>query len=179
VSSVRDDPDALVIQRLTPGDVHAYRALRLLALADSSAAFGSSVEEEAALELTVLAARLDDASDLQVFGASLHGDLVGMIAVGREQARKERHRAFIKSMFVRPEARRLGIARHLVAHALRVAEGMPGVRQVTLTVTSRNTGARHLYEAHGFTAYGVAPEALFVDGVYHDDVLMVRHFTSR
>jgi ribosomal protein S18 acetylase RimI-like enzyme len=178
MTAARQEAAVCVIRRLLPDAVEAYRALRLLALGESPAAFGSSVEEEAALDTAVFAARLDDGSGRTVFGAYLQDQLAGMIAIGREPARKERHRAFITSMYVHPEARRLGIARRLLTHALAVAGAMPGVRQVTLTVTSSNTAARRLYEAHGFSAYGVAPEALFVNGVYHDDVLMVRHFPS-
>jgi ribosomal protein S18 acetylase RimI-like enzyme len=77
-------------------------------------------------------------------------------------------------MYVRPEARRLGVGRLLLAQVLTAADAMPGVRQVTLTVTADNRPARRLYEAHGFVAYGQAPEALFVGGTYHDDLLMVR-----
>lgn len=168
----------VTIRRLVPSDADAYRDLRLLALQTSPTAFGSSYEEEAELEPRTFAARLDDSSGLQLFGAFSRGALVGMVGVGRLAARKERHRAELRSMFVRAEARGAGVGRQLLAHALRVASEMEGVRQITLTVTAGNVSARRLYEAHGFTSYGQAPEALHVDGAYYDDVLMVRRIVT-
>jgi RimJ/RimL family protein N-acetyltransferase len=35
-----------------------------------------------------------------------------------------------------------------------------------------NTSAIRLYLRHSFAVYGVEREALFVDGVYHDELLM-------
>lgn len=168
----------VTIRPLTAADVGAYRELRLLALGTSPTAFGSSLEEEAALPLTAFAARLDGSTGLQLFGACSGDELVGMVGVGRLAALKERHRAELRSMFVRPEARGAGVGRQLLVHALAVVERLDGVRQVTLTVTAGNAAARRLYEAHGFTPYGQAPEALFVDGVYYDDVLMVRRIVA-
>lgn len=166
--------EPITIRRLTPADVDAYRELRLLALRTSPTAFGSSYEEEAALRRTAFSSRLDGGAGLQLFGAFASDVLVGMVGLGRLTGRKERHRAEVRSMFVRPEARGLGVGRRLLAHALRVADGMEGLRHVTLTVTAGNDTARRLYESHGFTVYGQVPEALFVDGAYYDDVLMVR-----
>lgn len=166
--------DTVTIRRLTPADVDAYRELRLLALRTSPTAFGSSYEEEAALRRTAFSSRLDGQAELQLFGAFAGEALVGMVGLGRLTARKEHHRAEVRSMFVRPEARGAGVGRQLLVHALRIADGMAGLRQVTLTVTAGNDSARRLYEAHGFALYGRLPEALLVDGTYYDDVLMVR-----
>lgn len=168
----------VAVRRLGRDDVGAYRDLRLLALRESPTAFGTSYEEEARLARPVFAARLDGRTGLQLFGAFVGDVLVGMVGVWRLRARKERHRAEIRSMFVRPESRGAGVGARLLTHALDAAAAMPGVRQVSLTVTAGNTAARRLYEAHGFTVYGQAPEALFVDGVYYDDVLMVRRLAA-
>lgn len=100
--------------------------------------------------------------------------LIGMAGVTRETTAKERHKAAITSVFVAPEHRGHGVGRQLLTHALATATAMPGVRQVTLAVTAGNSAALALYEALGFKPYGRAPDALFVDGVYHDEILMVR-----
>lgn len=163
------------IRPLRPADVDAYRALRLYALRESSMAFGSSHEEEVAFDQAQFAARLADDGPVRMYGAFVDGDLLGMAGIGREPALKEQHRAFLRSMYVHPRARRLGLGRALLAQVLAVADAMPGVRQVTLTATAGNEPALRLYEAHGFVIYGRAPESLFVDGVYYDDLLMVRH----
>lgn len=169
-------PPVVTVRLLTPDDLVEYRELRLLALRTSPTAFGSSYEEEARFRRSVFASRLAGRSGLQLFGAFVGERLVGMVGLGRLTARKERHRAEVRSMFVRPDARGSGIGRRLLTHVLGVAAGIEGLRQLTLTVTAGNDAARRLYEAHGFTSYGQAPEALFVDGSYYDDVLMVRRF---
>jgi ribosomal protein S18 acetylase RimI-like enzyme len=51
---------------------------------------------------------------------------------------------------------------------------MEGVRQVLLTVTAGNDTALAMYEAFGFRVYGREPRALLVDGVFFDDLHMVR-----
>lgn len=169
----------VTVRQLTPADVDAYRELRLLALRASPAAFGSSYEDEAILPLEAFTSRLDGGTGLQLFGAFASGEIVGMVGLGRLTGPKERHRTEVRSMFVRPEARGQGVGRQLLVHVLGLADAMDGVRQVTLTVTAGNDSARRLYEAHGFAPYGQAPEALFVDGSYHDDVLMVRRVGAR
>lgn len=166
------------IRRLDPENVLAFRAIRLAALRDSPAAFGSSYEEEAVLPLEAFAERLLLRLDRTMFGAFVDTALVGVAGVGREEGLKERHRAFVRSMFVEPNHRRKGIGRQLVLHVLAFAESMPGVLQVTLAVTADNVAAVSLYEACGFRQYGRAPEALFVNGEYYDEVLMVKRLRA-
>jgi len=47
-----------------------------------------------------------------------------------------------------------------------------GLRVVRLGVVTSNASAIRLYLRHGFTVYGVEREALVVDGVSHDELLM-------
>lgn len=163
----------MTIRRLRAADAAAFRDIRLTALLDSPTAFGSSHHEEAPRPLEWFAARLEG-DDAPMFGAFVDGGLAGIAAVVREPAAKERHRAAIRSMFVAPAHRRQGLAAALLGHALAAADAMPGVWQVTLTVTRGNVAAQRLYEAHGFAPYGVLPASLHVDGRYYDDVLMLR-----
>lgn len=168
-----------LIRLLDPSDVVAFRDLRLLALSESPTAFGTSVEDERAVPLASFAARLTAGSLRRFFGA-FHGDVLGgMVGLVGEAGAKERHRLSLRSMYVHPDHRGRGLGRALVAHALAVADADAGVRQVTLAVTAGNSNARALYEAFGFTVYGVAPSALFVDGTYYDDLLMVRTAPQR
>ncbi len=61
-----------------------------------------------------------------------------------------------------------------MTHAMRCAEAMPGLRQVTLAVTADNHAAIATYERFGFKVCGTAPEALHFAGLYYDEIQMVR-----
>ncbi len=165
----------MFIRRLDPDAASAYLALRLLALRESPTAFGTSYEEEVGLSLDEVRRALDTAFGWNLLGAFMGEALVGMARLDREESLKERHRASLRSMYVHPAHRRAGVGRVLVQEQLAVAHAMPGLQQITLSVTAGNAPAISLYESFGFTSYGVAPEALCVAGAYYDEVHMVRH----
>jgi RimJ/RimL family protein N-acetyltransferase len=167
------------ITRLSPADAAAYQSLRLDGLRESPTSFGSSYEEEVARSIDVFAASLATTSGRTFFGAFAEEELIGVVSVGAEESQKERHRGFIRGMYVRPAARRQGVGRALLAEAIRHARAIPGLRQLTLTVTAGNAAAIATYERFGFVAYGTAPEALYVDGRYYDELYMVCHLVPR
>jgi ribosomal protein S18 acetylase RimI-like enzyme len=74
-------------------------------------------------------------------------------------------------MYVRPEARRMGLAAALVQQV--VAHAQTLVEQVCLTVVASNVAARRLYNAAGFEEYGLERRGLKVGSEYYDQVLMV------
>jgi RimJ/RimL family protein N-acetyltransferase len=41
-------------------------------------------------------------------------------------------------------------------------------------VVTTNAPAIRCYARHGFTVYGVEPEVIFANGVYYDELLMLR-----
>jgi|CXWL01.1.fsa_nt_gi ribosomal protein S18 acetylase RimI-like enzyme len=166
------------IRRLLPSDAAAFQALRLHGLQESPTAFGSSYEEEMDRPIAAVAESLAEGSGRNVFGAFVGHALVGVVGVGRETGTKEQHRGYIRSMYVAPAARRQGIGKALLAEAMRLAQAMPGLRQVTLAVTAGNLAAIATYEGLGFRICGTAPEALYVAGRYHDEYQMVRLLTQ-
>ena len=160
------------IRRLTPADAAAYQALRLLALKAEPAAFGASFEEEAAFSVQIIEARLEVRPDRGVFGAFEEGELIGMVALGRETMRKLAHKSMIWGLYVSHSNRRRGVARQLLDAAIALARATPEVRVVTLYVNASNRPAIGLYESLGFEAYGLEREAMQVDGIFHDELLM-------
>ncbi len=152
--------------------------MRLLALRESPTAFGSSYEEEQTRSVAEVTEALHAGLGQHLLGAAVGQALVGMARLERETSAKEQHRASLRSMYVRPTYRRAGIGRVLVQAQLDAARALPGLRQITLAVTAGNTAAITLYESCGFRSYGVAPEALYVDGRYFDEILMVLHLQS-
>ena len=152
----------------------AFQELRLAALRECPSAFASSYEEEYDTPIAVVAERLAAKPDRCVLGAWLTSDLVGIVGLQRERIRKLSHKAYIWGMYVAPAARRRGMGGRLLAQALSRAASMPGVRQINLGVNAANAEAVALYEAAGFTAFGVEHGFMLFDGRLHDEIHMVR-----
>ncbi|RSZ58382.1 GNAT family N-acetyltransferase [Massilia atriviolacea] len=166
------------IRRLVPADAPAYQALRLAALRESPAAFSASYEDECGTPLPAIEAHMAPDSGRYRFGAFDGDALVGVVGVGRESGYKLHHKAFVGGMVVAPAWRKQGVGRQLLAHALAFADAMPGLRQVTLTITAGNAPALALYASMGFCVFGQEPRALCVGGQFHDTIYMLREVTT-
>ena len=138
---------------IEPGDVEAYRAVRLRALREDTQAFSSTHAREAAFdraEWTRRVARMAPSGDGRGFLAWRDGVCVGMIGVFPGDAAEE---AWIVSVWVAPEVRRLGVGAALLAAALAWAPTL-GVRRVMLQVAAGNAAAIAMYVAQGFVDTG-------------------------
>ena len=159
------------IRPLFSHDAMTYQALRLRGLQESPTAFSASLAEERDRTPAEIAPRVSPAADGSkcVFGAFRAGTLVGMVTILRPQAAKVRHCAQLAGMYVDPGFRRRGIGRALLGAVIDHARAMGDVRQLRLGVNADNTGARQLYEAVGFSCFGVEPDALHVDGRFYGE----------
>ena len=162
----------MLIRRLAPADAASFLALRLQALAEAPTAFGASYEDEQLTPLATIERNLAPESGRYLFGAFVEDQLVAMVGIGRETSRKEAHKGFVRSMYVAPGHRQQGTGRAILAHAIAFARTLPDLRQLTLAVNATNAPAIALYESLGFRPYGVEPDSLQVDGVFHDEMLM-------
>jgi ribosomal protein S18 acetylase RimI-like enzyme len=166
----------MMIRILTAEDAAAYHALRLHALRESPAAFGSTYESEVDTPLEQVAARLAQSNGGEdvVFGAfgEEDGGLIGLAGLGRQTGRKTRHRAHVWGMYVAPQARGRGVGRALMDRLIAHARSLPGVERLTLGVEPTNAPARTLYHTLGFVTYGMEPQAYSLDGQYWDSELM-------
>ena len=104
--------------------------------------------------------RLAEAS---AYAADNLGAVRTMHAFGQETTVAERFATRVERAFQTARAQ-------LLARAGRV----DGLRQIVLLVTSANGSARGLYESLGFRVFGTEPDALCIDGVFHDADMMVR-----
>ena len=156
------------IRRVTLAEAPAFRALRLEALRDHPADFGSDFGEESARPLSHFVAQL---AQNTVIGAFLDGRLIGIVALEFLRKPKERHRVFLWGVYVRPEGRGRGVAAPLLDAALAVAFARG--KQVHLGVRVGNAAAERLYLSRGFQRYGIEPNTGEIDGVSHSDALMV------
>ena len=168
----------MTIRALQSEDAQQFQSLRLRGLSECPTAFASSYEEEAGMPLVEVATRLRGKPDGAIFGWFAGTQLLGIVGVQRERMQKLAHKAYIWGMYVAPEARRGGIGRQLLTHALAYAGNDLGVRQVNLRVNTRNVAALKLYESLGFSVYGTERGFLSVNAMLHDEHQLVRNLTS-
>ena len=159
------------IRRLTPEDVHAYRAIRLEALTNHPEAFASSAEDLESRSIEDLALLLEH---LAFFGAvTPDGQLVGIMAFDAG-IKREAHRGWLIQVYVQPQMRGTGCAMALLDAI--ISQARNDVLQLHLSVASHNEPAIRLYKKAGFTIYGTDPRFQLVNGRFVDEHLMVRFF---
>lgn len=157
------------LRRLRAADAAAFHALRLEGLARHPGEFRVAVEDESALGLDRVAARLESSYVAGGFDAE---GLAGIGGLARYDGAKLRHRALLWGMYLHQRARGRGLADRLVEELLAEARRQ-GIEQVVLTVVAANVRARRLYERWGFTVHGVEPGAVRTPEGDLDEALMV------
>lgn len=161
------------LRRLVAGDLGAYRSLRLTALLESSNAFSATVETEQALSDEQVLGRLEGPSHSGIWGAwNTKQVLVGNVGLLHLPQDKLRHKASLYAVYVAPCARGEGVGRQLLEAVITHTRLLTELRLLNLGVTAGNTAALGLYQSLGFEEYGREPAALYVDGRYHDEILM-------
>ncbi|MDT8989676.1 GNAT family N-acetyltransferase [Curvibacter sp. APW13] len=167
---------AIDIRALTPSDARAKRALRLEMLALHPEAFTSDAAEEAQRLLAWTEERITPSADKPHdlwLGAFDDGVLVGCVGLAGRYRAKERHNATLVGMMVHPRARGRGVGKQLLDAVLERARAIPSLTHIDLTVTQGNDSAQRLYEAAGFTVFGVHPDAIRVGDRHYAKVLML------
>lgn len=161
---------------MEPGDGTRLRSLRLAALSESPAAFGSTLERESAFgdeEWAERAAASAQGRDRATWFAERSGRVVGL--VGGHRVRPGDAGVELVSMWTAPEARGLGVGRLLVQAVLDWAVDN-GDESVSLWVTRGNDPAHTLYRSMGFLDTG-DHQALPSDPC-RDEVRMTRSVTQ-
>jgi RimJ/RimL family protein N-acetyltransferase len=159
-----------MIRLLTAADAAAYAALRREMLVDTPAAFGSSPETDRVNDLAAFTRQFDGPGFAIVGhyepgpGAPGAGSLVSVAGLKREDRPKRRHIATVWGVYTTPRARRRGLSRGVISCAIDLARTWERLAVLELSVSELAPGARALYESLGFTAWGVEPDALRVDG---------------
>jgi len=160
----------------TEEDASAYRELRLEALRNHPEAFSSDYETNLAKPMRYWTERLrlnDPDNGVMLHFAVHNGLLIGMCGITHTSSPKSKHSAYIVSMYVRPDWRGLRIAEDLITTCLDWGR-MQGIKIVKLGVTTTNTPAIRCYARCGFQVYGTEPQAICLDGVFYDELLMAR-----
>jgi ribosomal protein S18 acetylase RimI-like enzyme len=162
------------VRRLAADDAVLFRDIRLEALRLAPDAFASTFEAESARPSGWFAERLGDSHVLGAFRAE---KLVGIATLIILQSAKMAHKGHLVGMYVRPEARRSGAGRRLVAAIIETARGH--VEVIQLTVVAGNEIARRLYAGLGFDEYGREKKALKSGDRYFDEILMAIDLGAR
>ncbi|KTS27099.1 MULTISPECIES: GNAT family N-acetyltransferase [Pantoea] len=164
---------SFTLRRLTSSDSVGYRAIRLDGLQRHPEAFGADYARERSEPDAFFAALLQNNTVLAGFDPQ--GEIVGVTGLRFHPGQKQRHVATIWGMYVLPEWRGSGLAKTLLMTAIAQARECISIR---LAVSATNAAATALYRSAGFTTYGTDVAALYVDGVFHDTVLMRLDLTA-
>jgi ribosomal protein S18 acetylase RimI-like enzyme len=106
---------------------------------------------------------------------ALDGDrVVGWCDVTPHEQPATQHRGLL-GMGLLPEWRGHGVGRRLIERTLEASRAFPLAR-VELAVRADNEDAMALYRKVGFEVEGRRQRALFVDGIYYDDIVMALLF---
>lgn len=162
------------IVRVGPGQAAEFREMRLRALREHPAEYSDSYDDWARLSVDELSEELATSVDQVVFGQLAQSSLVGNIGLTRYSDEKRRHRGFLWGLYVLPEQRQHGIGRDLVAKALEYAATHLRLHAICAHVNARNDAALELLQWQGFVVLTREECALKVDGVLHDQMLLVR-----
>jgi GNAT superfamily N-acetyltransferase len=159
----------ILIRTLEPSDAERFRTLRLEALTVAPEAFGASYEEDAALPLETIRARLS-ANPNMVFGAFADHALVGMAGFAVYDRIKARHKGLLWGVYVKAEWRRHQVGKRLVQSVIDHASRHVIMLEAAVGLT--NDGARQTYHGLGFRPYGIQRKALRVGDTFYDEELL-------
>jgi RimJ/RimL family protein N-acetyltransferase len=160
------------IRRLTAQDAEAFSALRRVVTAEHPVAMGLSMAEELSRPIEGFRTQLASAPPSAVFGAFVAGELVATAGISAtSRFASSAHKRVLWGVFTNPAMRRQGLSRALVEKAIEHAF-TTGARRINLLVYVPNEPALALYRSLGFVECGTEPEALLLDGAFHDGVNM-------
>jgi len=160
------------IRALGGEDAEAFSSLRRVLTADNPVPMGLSLEEELTRPLEGFRAQLTSPAPNAVFGAFVNGQLAATAAVSRASSfASSGHKMVMWGVFTRPDLRRRGLGKAVVRRAIAHAV-TSGVRRINLLVYVPNDPALALYRSLGFQECGTEPEAICLEGRFHDGVHM-------
>lgn len=155
------------IKKLSAEDWGSYRAIRLESLKLESRAYCSSYEEEMNFSEEEWKQRISN-----TFAAFADDLPVGIITCIFNSKAKKKHAAEIVGFYVKKNYRGKGIGRELMGAAIAHIKKNKDIIKINLGVNPGQSAALRLYEKSGFTKAGMLKKAAFVDGTYHDELIM-------
>ncbi len=136
------------IQRLASDDWPRFKQLRLAALQDSPDAFGSTLADA---QTRSADAWRQQVAEVATFIA-VHNEVdAGLVRGAADET--DVSTAWLISMWVAPDHRRLGLGARLIDSVVKWAR-TEGYQRLALDVADHNTPAVQLYSRHGFKSTG-------------------------
>jgi ribosomal protein S18 acetylase RimI-like enzyme len=170
----------ILIRELNEDDTEALLALKRRGLTTDPDSFVATLEDDSPSYARMVRDRLARASvesgDI-VLGA-FSPDLIGIIAITRDEQTKRRHKADLHGMYIVPEHRGRGLGKTLLAESLEMARRMDGLEEIQLIVATHNHEAVALYERFGFVRVWTERRALKCADHYVDGHHMILDLTS-
>jgi phosphinothricin acetyltransferase len=117
--------------------------------------------------------RAFDAASRPLWVAEEDGEIHGWMGLRSFYGRPAYHRTVESAVYVSPDRQRRGTARALLAHALAEAPSL-GISTVLAFVFAHNVPSIRLFEAYGFTRWGLLPRVCEMDGVERDLAILGR-----
>ncbi|MBN2006684.1 MAG: GNAT family N-acetyltransferase [Anaerolineae bacterium] len=170
----------VTIRPALPADGAALRALRIEALERHPEAFAADLAASIADPASVWEARVAQYADKEagiISAAFAAGQAIGMLGLARSHWPKTGHGANFWGMYVNAGWRGLRVAEALIREGCDWARAH-GVIVAKLGVLTSNTPAIRCYVRCGFTVYGVDPQVIAYNGVFYDELLMVKNLVQ-
>jgi phosphinothricin acetyltransferase len=112
-----------------------------------------------------------DPASRPIWVAQDRGQIRGWLGLRSFYGRPAYHRTVEVAIYVAPGARRRGIARALLAHAVAAAPAL-GIATLLAFVFGHNGASLSLFRAAGFVDWGTLPRVAELDGVERDLVIL-------
>jgi ribosomal protein S18 acetylase RimI-like enzyme len=170
VAQIATDAPSINIVNLDQYNWRLYRDLRLNAVLECPHAFGSTYEEELAVTPEDWQRRLN----FNMLFAQKDGDIVGMIGAVIDGREKTKHTALIISFYVHESARNNGIGSLLLSKMLENLQNNPGIKKISLQVTTTQNAVVQLYKKFGFNITGTSEQEYCINDDYYDQYIMTK-----
>jgi RimJ/RimL family protein N-acetyltransferase len=167
---------AIAVRSAVPEDADKLRELRLAALTAHPEVFAMDAESMATETVAQWAERItrNIATHAGTICIAANGDqLIGMMGLFRDLRPKTRHSGTIWGVYVDAAWRGHHVAEALMSECLAWAR-VHELVVVKLGVITSNTPAIRCYARCGFTVYGIEPKVIHYNGIFYDELLMVR-----
>lgn len=158
----------MVIRKLTKDDAEDYSQIRLESLYNSPDSFGTMYHEEAIKTIDDFRNRIPVDNNNCILGCYEDKKLIGIVAFYQESRIKVRHKAYIRSMYVKQEYRGKGIGKLLLNELIERAKAINEIEILLLDVVTNNSSAKQLYLSFGFQIYGIEKMAYKFNEQYFD-----------